>query len=57
MHTGGSSWHPSLPAVALLNLLGIVNDGNVTVAFRLTPIGLGAQWQVDDFYVDPLKMG
>jgi hypothetical protein len=28
----------------------------VTVAFRFTPIGLGAKWQIDDLYVDPLKM-
>jgi hypothetical protein len=57
VNTGGSSWQPSLPAVALLSLLGIVNDGNVTVSFRFTPVGLGAKWQIDDLYVDPLKMG
>jgi hypothetical protein len=56
VNTGGSSWAPSLPAVALLDLLGALNDGNVTVAFRFTPIGLGAKWQIDDLYVDPLKM-
>lgn len=57
VNTGGSSWQPSLPAVALLNVLGAVNDGNVTVSLRFTPIGLGAKWQIDDVYVDPLKMG
>jgi hypothetical protein len=57
VNTGGSSWAPSLPGVALLNLLGALNDGRVTVAFRFTPIGLGAAWQIDDLYVDPLKMG
>jgi hypothetical protein len=57
VNTGGSTWQPSLPAAALLNVLGIVNDGNVTVSLRFTPIGLGAKWQIDDVYVDPLKMG
>src|SRR6188472_3433505 len=31
VNTGGSSWAPSLPSVALLNLLGLLNDGGVTV--------------------------
>ena len=57
VNTGGSSWAPSLPAVALLDLLGLLNDGRVTVSFRFQPIGLGAKWQIDDLYVDPLKMG
>ena len=56
VHTGGSSWAPSLPATALLDALGALNDGNVTVAFSFTPVGLGAKWQIDDLYVDPLKM-
>jgi len=57
VNTGGSKWSPSLPAVALLDLLGLLNDGRVTVSFRFQPIGLGAKWQIDDLYVDPLKMG
>jgi len=57
VNTGGSSWAPSLPSVALLNLLGLLNDGRVTVSFRFQPVGLGARWQIDDLYVDPLKMG
>jgi hypothetical protein len=57
VNTGGSSWAPSLPAIALLDLLGLLNDGRVTVSFRFQPIGLGAKWQIDDLYVDPLKMG
>ena len=56
-NTGGSSWAPSLPAIALLNVLGLLNDGRVTVSFRFQPVGLGAKWQIDDLYVDPLKMG
>jgi hypothetical protein len=57
LNTGGSSWAPSLPAVALLDVLGLLNDGRVTVSFRFQPIGLGAKWRIDDLYVDPLKMG
>ena len=57
VNTGGSSWAPSLPSIALLNTLGLLNDGRVTVSFRFQPIGLGAKWQIDDLYVDPLKMG
>ena len=57
VHTGLSSWHPSLPGVALLNLTGVLNGGKANVAFRFRPVGLGAKWQIDDVYVDPLKMG
>lgn len=57
VHTGFSSWHPSLPGVALLNLTAILNGGKADVAFRFRPVGLGAKWQIDDLYVDPLKMG
>jgi hypothetical protein len=57
VNTGGSSWAPSLQAAALLNVLGLLNDGRVTVSFRFQPVGLGAKWQIDDLYVDPLKMG
>lgn len=56
VHTGLGSWHPSLPGVALLNLTGVLSGGKATVAFRFRPIGLGAKWQIDDVYVDPLKM-
>ena len=57
VHTGLSSWHPSLPGVALLNLTALLNGGKAKVAFRFRPVGLGAKWQIDDVYVDPLKMG
>jgi hypothetical protein len=57
VNTGLSSWAPSLPAVALLDIFGLLNDGRMTVSFRFQPIGLGAKWQIDDLYVDPLKMG
>jgi hypothetical protein len=57
VHTGLGSWHPSLPGVALLNLTGVLNGGKANVKFRFRPVGLGARWQIDDVYVDPLKMG
>ena len=57
VNTGLSNWAPSLPSVALLDVLGLLNGGRVTVSFRFQPIGLGAKWQIDDLYVDPLKMG
>ncbi len=56
VNTGGSSWAPSVPSVALLDVLGLLNDGRMTVSFRFQPVGLGAKWQIDDLYVDPLKM-
>jgi hypothetical protein len=57
VNTGLSNWAPSLPSVALLDVLGLLNGGRVTVSFRFQPIGLAAKWQIDDLYVDPLKMG
>jgi hypothetical protein len=57
VNTGGSTWAPSLPALGLLNTLALLSDGKVTVSFRFTPVGLGAAWQIDDLFVDPLKMG
>jgi hypothetical protein len=55
VHTGGSIWHPSLPSVVLLDFLAPVlgKNGEIAVAFRFRPIGLGARWQIDDVYVDP----
>jgi hypothetical protein len=57
VHTGFSTWHPSLPGVGVLNLTALLSGGKANVAFRFRPIGLGAKWQIDDVYVDPLKMG
>jgi hypothetical protein len=53
----GSSWQPTLPILVLANLtaLPVVTNGTVQVAFRLTPVGLGAAFQVDDDYVDPYQ--
>jgi hypothetical protein len=57
IHTGGSTWHPSLPGLAPLNVTGALSGGKASVAFRFSPVGLGARWQIDDVFVDPLRMG
>jgi len=53
VNVGGKAWAPSLPTLITANLLGVLSDGKATVAFRFTPIGLGAKWRIDDVYVDP----
>ena len=56
VHTGGSNWHPSLPGVVLADLLTLLDkNGELAVAFRFRPVGLGAKWQIDDVYVDPFR--
>ena len=56
VHTGGTSWHPSLPGLVLADFLSVLGeDGELAVAFRFKPIGLGAAWQIDDVYVDPFR--
>jgi hypothetical protein len=56
VHTGGSKWHPSLPGVVLADLLTLLDaNGELAVAFRFRPVGLGAKWQIDDVYVDPFR--
>ena len=52
VNVGGKAWAPSLPTLVTANLLGVLNGGKATVAFRFTPL-LGGDWRVDDVYVDP----
>jgi hypothetical protein len=54
VNVGGKAWAPSLPTLVTANLLGVLDGGKATVAFRFTPIGLGAKWRIDDVYVDPM---
>lgn len=54
VNVGGKAWAPSLPTLITANLLGVLNGGKASVAFRFTPIGLGAKWRIDDVYVDPM---
>jgi hypothetical protein len=55
--TAGTTWS----ATRRLSLAQGVMDVNgwstsqATVAFRFTPVGYGARWQVDDLYVDPFR--
>jgi hypothetical protein len=56
VHTGGSKWHPSLPGLVLADLVSLLDsNGELAVAFRFRPVGLGAKWQIDDVYVDPFR--
>jgi hypothetical protein len=56
VHTGGSTWHPSLPSLVLADLVSLLDaNGELAVAFRFRPVGLGAKWQIDDVYVDPFR--
>ena len=52
--SGTSSWAPS-PRLELLlsNVTSLL--GTKAVAFRFTPVGLGAAYQIDDVYLDPWK--
>jgi hypothetical protein len=52
--SGSGTWAPS-PRMALLlsNVLSLV--GTRAVAFRFTPVGAGASYQIDDVYLDPWK--
>jgi len=52
--SGSGTWAPS-PRVALLlsNVTNLI--GTRAVAFKFTPVGLGAAYQVDDVYLDPWK--
>ena len=53
-YNGSGSWAPS-PRIALLlsNVLSLV--GTRAVAFKFTPVGAGASYQIDDVYLDPWK--
>jgi hypothetical protein len=51
---GNSSWAPSQQLSTVLSLSTIV--GTVipsAIQIRITPLGSGGQWQVDDVYIDP----
>ena len=52
--SGNGTWAPS-PRMGLLlsNVTSLV--GTRAVAFRFTPVGRGAAYQIDDVYLDPWK--
>jgi hypothetical protein len=52
---GGSRWHPTMAMPILVNLLPLLPGDRTPVRFRFSPLLFGS-WQVDDVYVDPLRM-
>ena len=52
--SSGTSWTPSTRLELLLcNVTSLL--GTQAVAFRFTPVGTGAAYQIDDVYLDPWK--
>lgn len=50
----GPAWAPAQPMSTVLTLSTIV--GTLTpsaIKIRITPVGSGGKWQVDDLYIDP----
>jgi hypothetical protein len=47
----GGSWQPTLPMLAVANLLPLLPGEHTPVAFRFT--AQGGDWSIDDVYVDP----
>lgn len=52
---GLGGWHPTVPMPILTNLLPLLPGERTPVRFKITPL-LGGSWQVDDFYVDPMRL-
>jgi hypothetical protein len=52
--SGNGTWTPSPRLqLALCNVTSLL--GTRAVAFRFTPVGYGAAYQIDDVYLDPWK--
>jgi hypothetical protein len=51
---GNGQWKPTNPMLIVANLLPLLPGDRTPVAFQFTPL-LG-DWQIDDVYVDPLRM-
>jgi hypothetical protein len=54
--SAGSEWAPTQemsPVLGLSNVVGTILPASIQV--RITPVGNGGAWQVDDFYVDPFS--
>jgi|tagenome__1003787_1003787.scaffolds.fasta_scaffold20472173_2 hypothetical protein len=50
----GSAWAPTGTMKIAMTFDTSVAGGAAPVAFRLTPQGARANWQIDDLYVDPM---
>ncbi len=54
--TAGPSWAPSQQMSTVLTLSTIVGTLIPSaIQIRITPVGSGGQWQVDDLYIDPFS--
>ena len=55
--SGGSWWAPTSRLSLAQGVMGVNGSSTdqATIAFRFTPVGSGARWQVDDLYVDPYR--
>jgi hypothetical protein len=55
--TAGGAWAPTSRLSLAQGIMGVngSSTSQATVAFRFTPMGTGARWQVDDLYVDPYR--
>jgi hypothetical protein len=55
--TAGGMWAPTNRLSLSQGIMGVngSSTSQATVAFRFTPVGTGAKWQVDDLYVDPYR--
>ena len=51
---GGGTWHPTAKMPLIANLLTLSATDQTPVRFRFTPL-LGS-WQIDDVYVDPMRL-
>ena len=51
---GGSSWAPTQQVSTVLTLSTVVGTLIPSaIQIRITPVGSGGRWQVDDVYIDP----
>ncbi len=52
--TGSGNWAPAQPMSTVLTLSTVVGTLIPSVIqIRITPVGSGGNWQVDDLYIDP----
>lgn len=51
---GGGSWHPTAQMPLIANILPLSTSDTTPVRFLFSPL-LGS-WQIDDVYVDPVRM-
>jgi hypothetical protein len=53
---GSGSWSLSLPVLILANIQPLLDGtGSTWVTFTFAPADSKGKWQIDDFYIDPVK--